>query len=576
MTNDVVLTAALRTNLLSLQNTQSLIDITQNRLATGKKINSALDGPQAFFASQALNNRAGDLGRLLDSIGQSIQVIKAADNGVTALTTMVEQADALVTSAREAVANAQSEAKVTGTKDLRNVDDLRAIVGWPADALTRISFTLTTQEGVSRATGEFATPLVTGATTNIDVVAGTSTEEFLARLNSIVDADGNHVIKAELDAKGQLSIKTTNGDSLNMNFTTTTDNDVTNLGLANALGFGDQVRIVDDGNGASNVSITAIADTALRSFALYDSTTAPDTIANRSDLLSNLVNASGTPLFANLDNAADDFVISINGGAGQRIELTSGGASISIQGFIDQINNNGSLNTKIKAEFDEETGQISLRPIDGTVRSITTTLEADAGGATANFGFGTTALTTADADPIGEHIVFGASVAELAKLESDYNKLREQIDALVSNGDTGYRGTNLLFGDDLLTVFNEDRTSTITTEGVTFTADGLGLDVADFSRIDTVEASIENVREALETVRNFGSTLANDLSVIQARQTFTSSMVTTLKEGSALLVNADQNEEGAKLLALQTRQQLGVTALSLASQSQQAILRLFG
>ena len=60
MTNDVVLTAALRANLLSLQNTQGLIDTTQYRLATGRKVNSALDNPQSFFASQALNNRASD------------------------------------------------------------------------------------------------------------------------------------------------------------------------------------------------------------------------------------------------------------------------------------------------------------------------------------------------------------------------------------------------------------------------------------------------------------------------------------------------------------------------------------
>ncbi len=83
MTSDVVLTAALRNNLLSLQNTQSVIDIAQNRLSTGRKVNSALDNPQSFFASQALNNRASDLTRLLDTIGQSIQVIKAADNGIT-------------------------------------------------------------------------------------------------------------------------------------------------------------------------------------------------------------------------------------------------------------------------------------------------------------------------------------------------------------------------------------------------------------------------------------------------------------------------------------------------------------
>jgi flagellin len=124
-------------------------------------------------------------------------------------------------------------------------------------------------------------------------------------------------------------------------------------------------------------------------------------------------------------------------------------------------------------------------------------------------------------------------------------------------------------------VFNEERTSTLTTQGVTFTADGLGLDEADFSRIDTAEGIIADVRDALELVRGFGSTLANDLSIIQTRENFTKNLINTLTEGSDKLVNADQNEEGAKLLALQTRQSLGVTSLSLASQSQQSILRLF-
>ncbi len=574
MSNDVVLSAALRTNLLSLQNTQSLVDITQNRLATGKKINSALDGPQAFFASKALTNRASDLGRLLDSIGQSIQVIKAADNGVTALTTMVEQADALVTSARETVANAQAEAKVTGTKDLRNIDDLAGMVGWPAGGA--LSFTLTTKEGLPRNTAEFGgTP---AATTPITIPAGTSTQELLAKLNSIVDADNNHVINASLDAKGGLEIKTTNGDSFSLNFVSTADTDIPNLGVANALGLGDFAQIVTTGvAGGSDVRVTAMADTALRSVGLHTGTT-PPVIAQRSALLSDVRNASGVALFAGLENVGDDYTISINGKAAQAINMTdAAGASVSIQNFIDQINNNGSLNTKIKADYNELTGELSIKPIDGTVSSITTGVTgAGTGATTANFGFGATNMTAATGTSITENINFGKSVATLAKLEADYNKLRDQIDLLVKNGDTGYRGTNLLFGDDLTTVFNEDRTSTLTTDGVTFTADGLGLEKADFSRIDTVEDSIVDVREALEKVRGFGESLANDLSVIQARQTFTKEIINTLTEGSALLVNADQNEEGAKLLALQTRQQLGVTALSLASQSQQAILRLFG
>jgi len=84
--SDIVLTAGVRQNLLSLQNTAQMMSTTQNRLATGKKVNSALDNPISYFTSQSLNVRANDLNSLLDSIGQAQQTLKAADNGITAMT----------------------------------------------------------------------------------------------------------------------------------------------------------------------------------------------------------------------------------------------------------------------------------------------------------------------------------------------------------------------------------------------------------------------------------------------------------------------------------------------------------
>jgi len=104
MTN-VTLTAALRANLMSLQGTASLLDQTQLRLSTGKKINSALDGAAAFFASKSLDNRASDLTALLDSQAQAIQVLKAADKGISSLTTLVEQAKSIAQTARDQAAS---------------------------------------------------------------------------------------------------------------------------------------------------------------------------------------------------------------------------------------------------------------------------------------------------------------------------------------------------------------------------------------------------------------------------------------------------------------------------------------
>ncbi|MGZ9097041.1 MAG: flagellin N-terminal helical domain-containing protein [Micavibrio sp.] len=579
MTSDVVLSAALRTNLLSLQNTQSSIDITQNRLATGKKINSALDGPQAFFASQALTNRASDLTRLLDSIGQSIQVIKAADNGVTALTSLIEQADSIANSAQEALAQGQAEARVVGNVDLRGIDDLTTVSGiTAADTLT---LSLTDENGEAVEIGAYGT--AGAASEPVAISAAMSTDQLIALINDIhindgaagANATGDQAFEASLNESGYLEVKSLNGGNFRVVFAGGAgagDTDSEDLALANALGLSEFAKSAGSQTAAGNTSIefTAIADVALRSFALYDSSATPDEIAQRSDLLSNIVDEDATALFTGLV-AASDYTIAVNGQSRQTIDLHNGTTAVTIQDFIDDINGNSTLNTKIEATFDDATGVLSIKAIDASVTSIEIGVTGAA--ATANFGFGQTALATADVNAYRENIQLGAAAGELASLEGDYNRIRDQIDALVE--DTGYRGTNLLNGNDLLTVFNEGRTSTLNTNGVTFTASGLGLEEADFSRDTAVDGALTQVREALTAVRNFGATLANDLTVIQTRETFTKALINTLNEGSDKLVNADQNEEGAKLLALQTRQSLGVTSLSLASQSQQSILRLF-
>ena len=97
--SNISLTASMRSNLLSLQNTQSLMDMTQERLSTGKKVNSAIDNPSSYYTAQSLNNRASDLGALLDSMGQAVQTIKAADEAIQSITKFAEQAKAVASSA---------------------------------------------------------------------------------------------------------------------------------------------------------------------------------------------------------------------------------------------------------------------------------------------------------------------------------------------------------------------------------------------------------------------------------------------------------------------------------------------
>src|ERR1700755_1906323 len=95
MTSNIVLTAAVRQNLLSLQGTAELLASTQTRLATGRKVNSALDNPVNFFASANLTARSHDLTSLLDGIGNGISVLQAADKGITSLSKLVDTAKSI-------------------------------------------------------------------------------------------------------------------------------------------------------------------------------------------------------------------------------------------------------------------------------------------------------------------------------------------------------------------------------------------------------------------------------------------------------------------------------------------------
>src|SRR6266852_977210 len=91
----IVLSASVRQNLLSLQATASLLATTQNALATGNKVNSALDNPTNFFTAQGLDNRASDINNLLDSIGNGVQVLQAANTGITSLQKLVDSAKSI-------------------------------------------------------------------------------------------------------------------------------------------------------------------------------------------------------------------------------------------------------------------------------------------------------------------------------------------------------------------------------------------------------------------------------------------------------------------------------------------------
>jgi flagellin len=168
--------------------------------------------------------------------------------------------------------------------------------------------------------------------------------------------------------------------------------------------------------------------------------------------------------------------------------------------------------------------------------------------------------------------------------------LATQFDALLTQigqlaGDAGFNGVNLLGGDNLTVNFNEDATSSTSITGVDYTnanASPLGIaNSVNWSAANTaagdanIDAAVADLTAALTTLRSESQTLGANLSTVQIRQDFTKATINTLQTGSSDLTLADSNEEGANLLALQTRQQLSTTALSLAAQADQNVLRLF-
>jgi len=563
MTSDVVLTSALRNNLLSLQSTQRLIDDTQLKLATGLKVNSALDNPQNFFTAQALNNRAGDLSRLLDGIGQSIRTIEAADNGVTALTNLVEQADSVVQSARDAIAGSDGSARAVGEVDLSDVTDLTSLAAINA-AGANFDITTTDSDGNQ-------------ITQNIAIDVGDTAFSLTAKITDTFADLENGEITASVTDEGFISINSNNGQSFRIVDGNVGDGDeVTNAGFA-ALGLGDifEIESIDAGGAATRAAATIVAGNTLTSISLFenagDVVEAGDTLDGQT-----FQDADGNAVISGFA-AGDTIDFDVVTDAGTTNAQITIAANTTFQDIVDEINGDTDVNQLIRAEFDSNTGQLSITSTSDTVNSLGLTVNT-AAASQFDIGLGD---PTGSLDPINaaagvaeeRTFSFNSSTESLDDLASDYNSIRAQIDDLVQ--DASYRGVNLLNGDDLTTFFNEDRSNSLTTDSVNFTADGLGLTEASFRSLSEIENTATQVRTSLTAVRSFGSSLANDLAVIESRRNFTESTINTLTSGADDLTVADANEEGANLLALQTRQALGTTALSLASQSAQSVLRLF-
>lgn len=405
---DISLTASMRTNLLSLQNTQSLMDMTQERLSTGLKVNSAIDNASSYYTAQSLNNRASDLSALLDSMGQGIQTIQAANEGIEAITEFVEQAKAIANSARD----------VASKTDIKGLQAKFSDVGASTPPKT--------------ATGTFLKFEVTRTD-------GTTLDKSLK--------DAVDKVNAELEA----------------------------------------------------------ADLQAKSLDYY--------VAQ----VKKAIEAGGTEFAKIVDIKVDDKTgkITFTAKAGYNIKATGAG----------------------------DLAGLGKDPDAGTPTNDVTS---------------TVAVNT-----------------DRQKYALQFNEILTQIDNLAK--DAGYKGINLLQMNTLTVIFNEDRSSQIEVKGTDASSVGLMLDEAvnNWQTNEDIETSIRQTEEAISSLRIMASDYGNYYSIVQNRQSFTKSLVNVLTEGADNLTLADMNEESANMLALQTRQQLAINSLSLASQAAQGVLQLF-
>jgi flagellin-like hook-associated protein FlgL len=195
----------------------------------------------------------------------------------------------------------------------------------------------------------------------------------------------------------------------------------------------------------------------------------------------------------------------------------------------------------------------------------------------ANQGIETITDLIAAAKSLAQSAKSADNTTTAASLASDFNDVLDQLDYVAA--DSGYKGINLVNGStETLTVsFDQDGTSKLTLTGFGGSSGGLSVDdaVGSWAAASNIDAAITDLDDAKDTLRTEAKTLSTHLNVITARQDFTEGMINVLEDGAAELVNADMNEEGANMLMLQTRQALGTTSLSLASQAAQGVLRLF-
>jgi flagellin-like hook-associated protein FlgL len=525
----ITLSAAVRQNLLSLQSTADLLSTTQNRLATGNKVNSALDNPTNYFTAQSLDNRASDIGNLLDSIGNGVQVLQAANTGITSLQKLVDSAKSVANQVLQApvgysqksqVTSIALDSSVTATNLLGGTSSPIVSTAVQNDATGQTTAPVTPANGpvtlatvLSGSAGATSNNLKTGLTTTDTITVNGQTIHVVAS-----GATGNDVNQSDTlgTLLGKINAITGGTSSIDANGVITLKPGSTAISLSGATGTLAKI-------GLSTVNGSALTGTSI---------SIPPT-----------------------DSSSTATNVTFGYAAGQIHDLNGLNAALASNHLQASLNSSNQLVITTDNDHASETMK---------------TLTGSAVGATAGLPF--TSATAAASAPVKD----SDAQSTRAGLISQYNNIIQQIDTTAA--DSSFGGINLLNGDTLNLTFDETGKSKLAIQGVTFNSAGLGLaslttgtDFLDNSSANTILSKLTSVSSSLRTE---ASTLGSNLSIVQIRQDFNTNMINVLQTGSSNLTLADTNEEAANSQALSTRQSIAVSALSLANQSQQSVLQL--
>ncbi|MES2750255.1 MAG: flagellin [Pseudomonadota bacterium] len=343
---DIVLSSSVRQNLLSLQSTAELLATTQTRLATGKKVNSALDNPTNFFTAASLDSRASDINNLLDGIGNGVQVLQAANTGITSLQKLVDTAKSIANQALQTTVGYSSKSSVTTTAITgATVDDLRGTVGasTPATsgALTAGSFTSINVSG----TGSALVPATAATTFNGTGFAAVDVSGGAVSFDLTVDGTTQSIT---IDAAAVTAYNTANSTSL----------------VATALTVQDIADLTNDQFGSAAVTVNA---GQLQIASATTGTGSQVTIANYANAgtgTTGLANTSstGTAAVPAVAAASQSFTVAVDGAAAQTVTLSA--ASITAYNTA----NSASLNAASLAATD--VAAVINSQITGAVASV--------------------------------------------------------------------------------------------------------------------------------------------------------------------------------------------------------------